>query len=103
MPQVGIPAKNSSWAWNFTKLFFTFAGGPGNVPTCAGQALRQNVRRVGRRGRNFIVVFPSLGSSSLSVHGHELGHLMTSHVQRIECTRFTATRDRSDVVVVFSY
>jgi hypothetical protein len=25
--------------WNFTKSFFTFAGGPGNVPTCAGQAL----------------------------------------------------------------
>jgi len=34
------PANNSSWAWNFTKSFFTFAGGPGNVPTCAGQALR---------------------------------------------------------------
>ena len=31
---------NSSWTWNFTKSFFTLAGGPGNVPTCAGQALR---------------------------------------------------------------
>ena len=28
------------WTWNFTKSFFTFAGGPGNVPTCAGQALQ---------------------------------------------------------------
>ena len=35
-----IAANNGSWAWNFTKSFFTFAGGPGNVPTCAGQALR---------------------------------------------------------------
>lgn len=34
------PPNNHSWAWNFTKSFFTFAGGPGNVPTCAGQALR---------------------------------------------------------------
>lgn len=35
------PANNGfTWAWNFTKSFFTFAGGPGNVPTCAGQALR---------------------------------------------------------------
>src|ERR1700683_3868475 len=34
----GPPAKQS-WAWTFTKLFFTFAGGPGNVPTCTGQAL----------------------------------------------------------------
>ena len=32
---------NSSWAWTFTKSFFTFAGGPGNVPTCAGQTIRQ--------------------------------------------------------------
>ncbi len=29
-----------SWTWNFTKSFFTFAGGPGNKPTCAGQTLR---------------------------------------------------------------
>ncbi|HVI07862.1 MAG TPA: RHS repeat-associated core domain-containing protein [Candidatus Binatia bacterium] len=29
-----------TWAWNFTKSFFTFAGGPGNKPTCAGQTLR---------------------------------------------------------------
>jgi hypothetical protein len=36
----GRDANNSSWAWNFTKSFFTFAGGPGNKPTCAGQTLR---------------------------------------------------------------
>jgi RHS repeat-associated protein len=36
------PANNGfTWAWNFTKSFFAFAGGPGNVPTCAGEALRQ--------------------------------------------------------------
>lgn len=29
-----------SWAITFTKSFFTLAGGPGNVPTCAGEALR---------------------------------------------------------------
>ena len=29
-----------SWLWTATKSFFTFAGGPGNKPTCAGQALR---------------------------------------------------------------
>ena len=29
-----------SWAITCTKSFFTFAGGPGNVPTCAGEALR---------------------------------------------------------------
>ena len=29
----------SSWTWTLTKSFFTFAGGPGDVPTCAGQAL----------------------------------------------------------------
>ncbi len=33
-------ANNDSWAWTFTKSFFTFAGGPGNKPTCAGQTLR---------------------------------------------------------------
>jgi len=41
-----------------------------------------------------------LGSSSITVHGHELGHLMTSHVQRIECTGFTATRNKSNLVGV---
>jgi hypothetical protein len=35
-----VAANNESWAWTFTKSFYTFAGGPGNVPTCAGQALR---------------------------------------------------------------
>lgn len=33
-------AANDSWAWAFTMSFFTFAGGPGNKPTCAGQTLR---------------------------------------------------------------
>lgn len=38
---VGPAANNGfTWAWNFTKSFFTFAGGPGNKPTCAGQTLR---------------------------------------------------------------
>jgi hypothetical protein len=27
-------------AWNFTKSFFAFAGGPRNVPTCAGKAFQ---------------------------------------------------------------
>jgi RHS repeat-associated protein len=36
----GGAGRNSSWTWNFTKSFFTFAGGPGNKPTCAGQTLR---------------------------------------------------------------
>jgi hypothetical protein len=35
-----VPTKKSTWAWDFAKSFFTFAGGPGNLPTCAGQALR---------------------------------------------------------------
>ena len=35
-----MPVDSDSWAWAFTKSFFAFAGGPGNVPTCAGQALR---------------------------------------------------------------
>ena len=39
-PCGGIAANNDSWAWAFTKSFFTFAGGPGNKPTCAGQTLR---------------------------------------------------------------
>jgi hypothetical protein len=30
----------SSWWWTFTTSFFTFSGGPGNVPTCAGQTLK---------------------------------------------------------------
>ncbi len=36
------PANDSSWtwAWTFTKSFLTFAGGRGNLPTCAGQAIR---------------------------------------------------------------
>jgi len=29
-----------SWLWSFTTSFFSFAGGPGNIPTCAGQTLR---------------------------------------------------------------
>jgi RHS repeat-associated protein len=29
-----------SWTITFVKSFFTLAGGPGNVPTCAGEALR---------------------------------------------------------------
>ena len=32
------------WALTFTTSFFTFAGGPGNKPTCAGQALKQIVK-----------------------------------------------------------
>ena len=30
----------ANWTLNFIKSFFTFAGGPRNVPTCAGQTLR---------------------------------------------------------------
>jgi hypothetical protein len=36
---VNVDSSNS-WSWNFTKSFFTFAGGPGNKPTCAAQTLR---------------------------------------------------------------
>jgi RHS repeat-associated protein len=32
---------SSSWLWTATKSFFTFAGGRGNKPTCAEQALKQ--------------------------------------------------------------
>jgi len=41
-PVMDASAANNgfTWAWNFTKSFFTFAGGPGNKPTCAGQTLR---------------------------------------------------------------
>jgi len=39
-------SSNLNFALSFTKSFFTFAGGPGNVPTCAGQALSHI-------GRNF--------------------------------------------------
>ncbi|HEV2224113.1 MAG TPA: RHS repeat-associated core domain-containing protein, partial [Candidatus Acidoferrales bacterium] len=47
--ELGVPSapgdssdgnNGSSWWGTFAKSFFTFAGGPGNVPTCAGQALR---------------------------------------------------------------
>lgn len=31
---------SGSWWGTFAKEFFKFSGGPGNVPTCAGQALR---------------------------------------------------------------
>jgi RHS repeat-associated protein len=34
-----IGGNNPSWAWTFTKSFFTFSGGPNNTPTCAGQTL----------------------------------------------------------------
>jgi hypothetical protein len=36
-----INGNNNGWTWsmNFIKSFFTFAGGPGNKPTCAGQTL----------------------------------------------------------------
>jgi RHS repeat-associated protein len=37
---LGPPGGNNSWLWTAIKSFFTFGGGPGNVPTCAGQALR---------------------------------------------------------------
>jgi RHS repeat-associated protein len=36
-----VNAQQTSWWGTFARSFFMFAGGPGNVPTCAGQALRQ--------------------------------------------------------------
>src|SRR5690242_2148494 len=38
-PQLPRPNSGPSWWGTFVKSFFTFAGGPGNKPTCAGQAL----------------------------------------------------------------
>ena len=36
MTSISQAANNAwTWTWNFTKSFFTFAGGPGNKPTCA--------------------------------------------------------------------
>jgi RHS repeat-associated protein len=31
---------STSYSWSFITSFLTFAGGPGNVPTCAGQTLK---------------------------------------------------------------
>ncbi len=33
-------AGGTSYGWSFTTSFLTFAGGPGNKPTCAGQTLK---------------------------------------------------------------
>jgi len=38
---VNVQRGNSSWWGTFAKEFFKFSGGPGNVPTCAEEALKQ--------------------------------------------------------------
>ena len=38
-PKLPKPNSGPIWWGTFVKSFFTFAGGPGNKPTCAGQAL----------------------------------------------------------------
>jgi hypothetical protein len=84
-------ANNDSWAWTFTKSFFTFAGGPGNMPTCAGQTLRSIGNELTGNFFNSQAAEKTLSAASAA---------QTARALQYAATKF-AGRNRSDLPKLF--